>query len=51
MKKLGTDLFQVATVDGIDIVTGVRGDNVGWGNMEYYLCNLNNCTRVEDRIK
>jgi transposase len=28
-------------------VTGARRDNVGWGNMEYYLYNLNNCTSRE----
>jgi hypothetical protein len=28
----------------------MRG-NVGWGNKEYYFCNLDNCTRVENKIK
>jgi hypothetical protein len=31
--------------------TGARRDNVGCGNKEYYLCNLYNGTRVENRIK
>jgi hypothetical protein len=45
------ELHRDCTTSTCHHVTGARRDNVGFGNKEYYLCNLYNGTRVENRIK